>query len=389
VKWEHGRPETAWYECSECGRKIYNHEKEEMLRRGEWRAEDKNYRGKTAGFHLSSLYSPVGWFSWGQMASMFTEAKQNIELLKVFVNTCLGETWVDRGDAPEWEKLFMRSEAYGRGTVPQKGLILVAGADVQKDRIEVQIIAYGRNRENWSVDYRVYPGDTADINSDPWKRLDALLSEGFTHESGTVFYIRTLSIDTGFNTQTVYNYCRRFPIGRVMPVKGQSTGSAMLGQPKAVDVVLDGKKKSRALKIWPVNVNIIKQELYAWLKYPRPEAGEDFPAGYCHFPEYEEEFFRQITAEFLSMKDVKGRKVFEWVQIRPRNEALDTAVYARAATALLQIDKFTGEDWNRLEEIVVSKGTNSKPSNGGDISVQKNTVPARGRRTISKGVLIE
>ena len=86
---------------------------------------------------------------------------------------------------------------------------------------------------------------------------------------------------------------------------------------------------------------------------------------------------------------VKGRKVFEWVQIRPRNEALDTAVYARAATALLQIDKFTGEDWNRLEEIVVSKGTNSKPSNGGDISVQKNTVPARGRRTISKGVLIE
>ena len=99
-----------------------------MLRRGEWRAEDKSYKGKTAGFHLSSLYSPVGWFSWGQMAAMFLEAKQNVELLKVFVNTCLGETWVDRGDAPEWEKLFMRREPYERGKIPEKGLILLSYA---------------------------------------------------------------------------------------------------------------------------------------------------------------------------------------------------------------------------------------------------------------------
>ncbi len=134
---------------------------------------------------------------------------------------------------------------------------------------------------------------------------------------------------------------------------------------------------------------MIKQELYAWLKYPRPETGEEYPTGYCHFPEYEEEFFRQITAEYLSMKDVKGRKVFEWVQIRPRNEALDTVVYARAATALLQIDKFTAEDWDRLENIVVPKGTNTKPSNGGKNSSLKNTAPARRRRTISKGVSIE
>ncbi len=66
----------------------------------------------------------------------------------------------------------MRRELYKQGMIPEKGLILVAGADVQKDRIEVQIIAYGRNKENWSVDYKVFPGDTADINSEPWKRMD-------------------------------------------------------------------------------------------------------------------------------------------------------------------------------------------------------------------------
>jgi Phage terminase large subunit (GpA) len=58
--------------------------------------------GKAAGFHLSSLYSPVGWFSWANAAKMFTDAQKNPALLQVFVNTVLGETWALQGDAPEW-----------------------------------------------------------------------------------------------------------------------------------------------------------------------------------------------------------------------------------------------------------------------------------------------
>lgn len=62
--------------------------------------------GKPAGFHLSSLYSPVGWFSWADAAETFVEAEKNPALLQVLINTVLGETWALQGDAPEWQRLY-------------------------------------------------------------------------------------------------------------------------------------------------------------------------------------------------------------------------------------------------------------------------------------------
>ncbi|MBE7542253.1 MAG: phage terminase large subunit family protein [Solibacteraceae bacterium] len=54
---------------------------------------------------------------------------------------------------------------------------------------------------------------------------------------------------------------------------------------------------------------------------------------FAHFPRYEEEYFRQLTAESL----VKGA----WVKDpNRRNEALDCRVYARAAAAIYGIDRF-------------------------------------------------
>ena len=76
--------------------------------------------GRTAGFHLSSLYSPVGWFSWGDAAKQFEQAQKNPSLLQVFVNTVLGETWTLLGEAPEWQKLYDRRESYKIGTVPPR-----------------------------------------------------------------------------------------------------------------------------------------------------------------------------------------------------------------------------------------------------------------------------
>jgi phage terminase large subunit GpA-like protein len=61
--------------------------------------------------------------------------------------------------------------------------------------------------------------------------------------------------------------------------------------------------------------------------------GIPFPPGYCHFPRYSEEYFKQITAEQLVAKLVKGYRRLEWQKMRERNEALDCRVYPRAAAA--------------------------------------------------------
>jgi phage terminase large subunit GpA-like protein len=177
LRWPKGEPEKAAYVCEHCGQQIQNHQKQWMLPRGQWRATAKG-DGKTAGFHLSSLYSPVGWFSWGEAAKQFEQAQKNPSLLQVFVNTVLGDTWTLLGEAPDWKKLYDRREAFRIGLVPRGGIFITAGADVQRDRIEVEVVAWGRGKESWSIDYRVFEGDTS--RGLVWEKLTGLLNETFT-----------------------------------------------------------------------------------------------------------------------------------------------------------------------------------------------------------------
>jgi phage terminase large subunit GpA-like protein len=102
--------------------------------------------------------------------------------IKTFKNTELGETWVEEGEAPDWQRLVERREDYPIGTVPAGGLLLVGGADVQKDRIEASIWAFGRGKESWLVEHRVLMGDTA--RDAVWKQLGELIARpGPTHRA--------------------------------------------------------------------------------------------------------------------------------------------------------------------------------------------------------------
>jgi phage terminase large subunit GpA-like protein len=101
-----------------------------------------------------------------------------------------------------------------------------------------------------------------------------------------------------------------------------------------------------------VNVSALKSELYGWLRLDMPtaESGEPFPPGFCHFPQLGEEFFRQLTAEQLITKLVKGYRKSEWQKMRERNEGLDTRIYARAAASHFGIDRFQEQHWAALEK---------------------------------------
>ena len=353
LRWPKGDPQSAVYICEHCGQEIRNHQKQSMLARGEWRAGAKG-DGRTAGFHISSLYSPVGWFSWGDAAKQFEQAQKNPALLQVFVNTVLGETWTLLGEAPEWQKLYDRREDYKVGLVPHGGLFLTAGADVQKDRIEVEIAAWGRGKESWSVDYRVFEGDTS--RAAVWEKLTGLLNESFTTESGLELPIMQLAVDSGFATIEVYQWARRQG-GRVLVIKGDSRTPSLIGSASPVEVGPMGAKLKRGVRVWPVNSGMAKEELYRWLRQDRPTdedvaKGIPFPSGYCHFPRYSEEYFKQITAEQLVTKIVKGYRRHEWQKMRERNEALDCRVYARAAAGRVGIDRFQEKHWTDLERRV-------------------------------------
>lgn len=348
IHFENDDPATATYVCEHCGAIIEEHLKTWMLENGIW--EKSNPKSNVAGFHLSSLYSPVGWFSWADAVKQFLDAKNKDNLLKVWVNTVLGETWLEKGEAPEWQILFDKREDYQQEIVPSGGLFLTAGADVQKDRIECEVVAWGRNKESWSVGYFIINGDTA--REEVWNELSEFSKRYFEHSSGVMLPISRFAIDSGFATQQVYNWVRKQPINFAMAIKGTDSGVTPLGLPTRVDLNINGKRLRRGAKVWSVGTSILKSELYQFLRLTQNE-DESYPAGYCHFPKYDSEYFKQLTAEQLVTKMVRGYQKREWQKTRERNETLDCRVYARAASISFGIEQFTETKWRNLEKALI------------------------------------
>ncbi|CUJ09527.1 phage terminase large subunit family protein [Achromobacter xylosoxidans] len=355
LRWDKGQPETAAYICESCDTAIAEHHKTWMLEHGEWRATAEG-TGKTAGFHLSSLYSPVGWRSWREIAAAWEAAVSkesgSAAAIKTFKNTELGETWVEEGEAPDWQRLVERREDYPVGSIPPGGLLLVGGADVQKDRIETSIWAFGRGKESWLVEHRVLMGDTA--RDAVWKQLADLLAENWTHASGAAMPLARFALDTGFATQEAYGFVRACRDSRVMAVKGVVRGAALIGTPTAVDVSQGGRKLRRGLKVFAVAVGIAKLEFYNNLRktalVDEDGVGIAYPAGFVHLPRIDAEFIQQLCAEqLITRRNRNGFPVREWQKMRERNEALDCYVYARAAAAAAGLDRFEERHWRELE----------------------------------------
>lgn len=353
IKWDDDNaPPYAVCEANGCV--IEERHKGRMLEAGEWRATRECADPNVRGYRLPSLYSPLGWLSWAQIRDEFLKAKRSKDpsKLKVWVNTMLAQCWEEKGDAPPWEALYARREPYPCNVVPRDGLVLTAAVDVQRDRLEVEVKAWGPRLENWHIDHRVFAGDPSRLEGErsPWPYVDAMLSESWPHELGGRIAITCMAVDTGDQTQAVYQWCRKHPPTRVMAVKGgPPTMSLLLATPKRVDVDAHGVKIPNGVTLWMVGTSIAKSELYGWLRQPRPEPGEPAPTGWSHWPDaLGEEWFKQLTAEQIVTKVVRGYRVTTWEKTRERNEALDLHVYNRAAAAQIGVDRFEPRRWDSI-----------------------------------------
>ena len=381
LKWPKDEPELARYVCEHCEFHIDEHHKTWMLDNGYWEATAEG-NGKTAGFHLSSLYSPVGWRSWVEIAVSWKDAQGSDAAIKAFRNTELGETFVESGEAPDWQRLYERREDYKIGAVPKGGFFITAGVDVQKDRIEASIWAWGREKESWLVEHRVLDGDTS--RQDVWNRLTRMIHETWPHEKGCELSLKRVAIDSGYATQEVYDWVRKQSSGQVVAVKGVPRGSALVGTASAVETTSDGKRLKRGIRIRPVSGHIAKLELFGNLRKspPTDESGDPYPPGYVHLPKMDEEFVKQICSEQLVTRHNRsGYAIREWQKLRDRNEALDCYVYARAAAAIEGLDRYSERHWRELENYLSDMTVRQK-----DEAVKPAPKKPTGRRVRSKGI---
>lgn len=309
--------------CEGCGSLIDENKKTEMLAAGKWIAQ--NPGAERVSFHISALYSPLGFYSWTQAVTDFLEAKRerSREKLKVWTNTVVAETWSEKGRSFESGVFEKRKEEYP-SDVPERAIILTAGIDVQGDRIEIEVVGWGKDNESWSIDYARFLGNP--IHDDVWILLDTYLQRTWRHTSGTMMSIACVAIDSGHEAQRVYQFCKRLEHRRVYAIKGQGGwGKGLINRPKS--------RNQHGVWLFNVFVDEMKSKIYGQLEVETPGPN------YCHFPKkpgYDENYFEMLTAERLVEKMSAGKRSLVWeLKSGRRNEALDCRGYATAALNIL------------------------------------------------------
>lgn len=381
--------EKAAIVCSNqgCGAVWTEGDRIKSIRNGYWVAAKPEITWHH-GYHVTSLASP--FTPVVELAKEFSDAQGNPESLKAFYNTRMAKTWKEVGEQPDWKVIYERRENYTIAQVPDGALILTCGIDVQKDYLVYEVVGWGARRQSWSIDKGVIQGKIEDDTTK--EALYQFIDQEYVNSSGINMQLNKVCIDSGYNTNEVYSAVRQYP-GRadfLISVKGDKEGnlSTVLGTPRPVDVNIDGKRIARGLMNWMVGSSVCKEQFYRWLNLPKPTDEElkknegKYPSGYCHFPQYDEEYFKQITAEQYVMKTNKrGFHSYEWEKLRQDNHFLDCRVYARAGFAMLMGDRMTDEDWSNLEAMYHPDTIESKPASPAPTRKRKNKgFLKRGRR---------
>lgn len=329
IEWDEDKPETARAVCPACDARIQERAKRSMLEDGEWRATAAG-PPRVAGFHLSGLYSPVGWRSWAARARQFVAAKDDAVKMRSFVNMGLGETFEERGDSVAPKGVLERGEDYD-DKVPTGVGAITAAVDVQGDRLEVVLKGWGAGEESWLLSWETLYGDPG--KEKVWLDLDGLLSKRLPHENGRRMRIDSTTVDSGGAfAEVVYKFCAVRGDRRIFPIKGGSeAGRPLVSRPST--------RNRYRTKLFVLGVDTGKEIVFSRLRIPPPKTPIPVP-GLMHFPSWiaeEPEYVAQLTSsEKAVRKYIRGRgSVREWVKLRERNEALDLEVYSLAALYIL------------------------------------------------------
>jgi phage terminase large subunit GpA-like protein len=356
MEWPKGKPESAVLMCASCARPLDDRQRLDAYHAGQWQPT-ANFSG-IRGYHMNFLYSPwpckKGYINrLHQMATEWERAKaKGRESLKVIINTGITEPWKAQVEnVPDKDGLLARCEPYPC-EVPAGAVYLTIGVDTQKNYLEYEVKGWGISEESWGIQTAKLWGNPH--TAEPWAKLREILTRTWRHESGALLRISCGLIDSGGQVDSqafaepVYKFVRTLQDRFIFASKGSST----IGAPLVV-----GSPQKSGILLQLIGTDVAKSTIYERL------AMQSKGPGYCHFPKdpergYVEEYFRQLTAEGVSLE---GKKRV-WVKLRDRNEGLDLAVLNHAAFAIRNVN---------LE--AVARSIKPSPENGVEKPVRRVT----------------
>lgn len=337
--------QAVWYACRECGVIIEEHQKPAMIARGRWVAE--NPEATIRGYHANALYYPLGLGpTWRELVAMWRDAQGDPAKLKTFINDRLAEPWEDPAmRAVKFNVLAERAEPLPLRPVPHWVLAVTAGIDTQDNRLPVQILGWGRGMTCWPIDYVELPGDPND--DAVWASLVDLLTRPIERADGALLKVEASLQDMlGHRTEAVKAFVRSGRLRRHIAGFGATANNAPpLGKARLQDINWRGMVDKRGVHAYPVGTVAIKHLLYGWLG---SDAEKDAEHRRVRFSDQlSADYFGGLVSEVYDPR--KNR--FDKARGAPRNEPLDTWVYAYAAAMhpALRLHRWTKADWDRRE----------------------------------------
>ncbi|QOX78743.1 phage terminase large subunit family protein [Trichlorobacter lovleyi] len=325
------RNRSAWYQCEHCPSRWNDYKRDKAVlasMKTGWKPTDGEEieRPQSVYFHFPAWLSP--YVSLSEVVASWLEAQGDEEKLRKWNNRFAGVSYrVNSTHAPELEALADRAEVYP-AEVPMNAGILTAGADVQINRIEIEVVAWGVGNESWGIENQVFYGDPR--LPDVWAQLDTYLSKRWKHESGVEIGLSRTFVDSGYCSSHVYKFTAPRKPRNIYSVKGASSAEApeVLGPTKQ-------RIGSTKAEVFILGGNKLKTTMFGYFDIAQPGPG------YCHLPDtYDKTWYEQMQAEHQVAQKTNGRPVQVWQKKKANlaNEAIDKRQYALAALMSLRVD---------------------------------------------------
>lgn len=313
------RAAQAVYVCQECGAVITDSDKTQALIKGEWRAiKETTKTARTVAFWMNTLYSPFTSFS--QIAKEFIKSKDDPDKLHNFANSWLAEPWEDTKLKTNADLVMERQTAVPAYTVPDWAKFITGGVDVQENSIYWTIRAFGNHITSQNIAHgQVFS----------WNELQRVMNIEYKKADGTPMIVALALIDSGDQTDDVYNFCAENS-DWAYPCKGTDS---MLNHYKISTVNKTGSK-AYGMTLVLVDGGKYKDLIAARM---RLENGEK---SWMVHADCDREYAEQVTAEHkIIERNSKGLEKYLWKkkQSHADNHFLDCEVYAMAAADLLQV----------------------------------------------------
>lgn len=334
----------AW--VSDCGQYRYGADSTWRDAQGQPRQPPRH-----VAFCIWAAYSPQR--SWEDIVREFLEAKRKADQgvkgpLMTFVNETLGECWEEEADRADEHALQARAEDYPLAVVPIGALVLTAGIDLQGNRWELGVWGWGPGMESWDIDHHIIEGNAQ--SDEDWLQVEQYLVRRYPQAwHGGTLGIESISIDSNYQTQAVFNFVRRMQHRvRIHAVRGEGTeGLPIKGPGRAQEVNWRGQRWPAGIKQWAVGVDSAKDMLHDQLQLTH--AGP----GFVHLNKNRpREWFEQLTAEQrVHVRTATGTGE-RWLKRRPRNEVLDCRNYALHAAYMLGLPTWSDKRWDQQLQAV-------------------------------------